>query len=134
MLGMLGLLAACGGSNSSSKNSTVNLQSHAAATCQVEAPGSVIVVCIDFADNTPQIQTTCDTAEQTEYAAEGATGSLYTAITGANVETSCSLTNTSLTQIGSCVMEDRAVRYYNTNWTTATAQTNCQSIAGQWQP
>ena len=132
---LMTVLVGCGGPSSSTKgDSSVHTLDKPAAMCQVMAPGSVVVVCIDFIEDSPNNQTACTTAEQAEYAPEGANGSVYLAVqSGGTAIASCASTNSKETALGTCAMVDRAIRYYPSEWKLAAAQANCQSLAGAWR-
>lgn len=129
------LLSACKAKVSSDLSSNSGQSGGYEGVCSLINNANESIVCLDFPVATAQSQTDCTVTEPGAYSAEGATMGQWMSVTGGGgFSTSCSLMNPGVAVVGSCVLNDRVIRYYANAWSAASAGTDCTQHAGTFEP
>lgn len=123
---VLGIVA-CGQEAAKSEDSVLSIH----AVCNV-MNNTVVVVCLDYAKDRIENQSSCIVDERAYYASRGANLGTYFGV-GPNTTTGCHMQNRGLVLLGSCLLNEMNVRYYTSMWNVASAQSDCLSRRGNWK-
>ena len=101
------------------------------ALCNV-MNNAVAVVCIDYADDRVENESSCQVDEKNLYASRGANVGMYVGV-GTSATTGCHLQHRNLQLLGSCLMDGKNIRYYTSMWNAPAAQNDCVARQGNWK-
>lgn len=127
-VGLLVLFVGCGQDAKKSEDSVLSIH----ALCNV-MNNTVVVVCVDYAKDRIENQSSCTIDERANYATRGANGSMYVGVGSSSATTGCHMQNRGLILLGSCLLNEMNVRYYTSMWNITAAQADCVHRQGNWQ-